>query len=136
MDLFYCLCVFREYKAKKATTVTLAEDQCTPAVTAEGDCILHFNLQLVLQGNCYWLASEGIDDFLVDKEITHSSPQSPLSCKYPQKSLIFCLEVYILAIIHTECQFTCQVALQLFHLYSSSNKINKMTKIFGVLKHL
>lgn len=126
--------MFREYKAKKTTTVTLAEDQCTPTVGAEEDCILHF--KLVLQGNCYSLASEGIDDFLVDKEIIHSSLQSPRSYKYPQKSLTFCLEVYILAIIHTECQSTCQVALQLFHLYSSSNKIHKMMKIFRVLKHL
>lgn len=54
---------------------------------------------------------------LVNKEITHSSRQSPLSYKYSQKSLTFCLEVFVLPIIHTKCQFTCQVALQVFHLY-------------------
>lgn len=32
--------------------------------------------------------------------------------------------------MHTKCQFTCQVALQSVHLYSSSNKIHKIIKIF------
>lgn len=126
--------MFREYKAKQTVTVTLAEDQRTPTVGGERDCILHF--KLVLQGNCYSLASEGIADLLVDKEITHHSLQSPLSYKYSEKSLTFCLEVFIRPITHTKCQSTCQVALQVFHLYSSSNKIHKMMKIFRVLTYL
>lgn len=72
--------MFMEYKTKKTRTVTLAEDQRTPSAGGERDCILHF--KLVSQGNCCSLASEGIADFLVDKEITHSSLQSPLSYKY------------------------------------------------------
>lgn len=67
MGFIVCVCL----GSTKQRKLELAEDQSTPTVGGETDCILHF--KLVLQGNCYSLASESIADFLVDEEITHSS---------------------------------------------------------------
>lgn len=81
--------MFKEYKAKKARTVTLAKDQSIPTVEGEGTA--SYILNVCCKEIFYLLASEAIADLLVDKEITHSSLQSPLSYRYFQKSLTFCL---------------------------------------------